>query len=110
MAGPGPPVPVLPTPVRRYQGRDPRRSGTLCDRFSAPMTLHSARCSADIAAHAVFNAAAMIVDVGGGEGQLLADVLRAHPQAHGVVFDLPDLESAATVRFDRAGLRHRCRF
>ncbi len=36
-----------------------------------------------------------IVDVGGGEGSLLAAVLRANPAAHGILFDLPGVIEAA---------------
>jgi O-methyltransferase domain len=31
-----------------------------------------------------------VVDVGGGNGSLLADLLKAHPNLHGIVFDLPE--------------------
>jgi hypothetical protein len=31
-----------------------------------------------------------IVDVGGGNGSLLAELLKAHPDLHGIVFDLPE--------------------
>jgi hypothetical protein len=31
-----------------------------------------------------------VVDVGGGNGSLLAELLKSHPELHGVVFDLPE--------------------
>jgi O-methyltransferase domain len=31
-----------------------------------------------------------VVDVGGGNGSLLAELLKAHPGLHGIVFDLPE--------------------
>jgi hypothetical protein len=31
-----------------------------------------------------------VVDVGGGNGSLLAELLNAHPNLHGIVFDLPE--------------------
>jgi O-methyltransferase domain len=31
-----------------------------------------------------------VVDVGGGNGSLLAELLKAHPNLHGIVFDLPE--------------------
>jgi len=31
-----------------------------------------------------------VVDVGGGNGSLLAELLKAHPDLHGIVFDLPE--------------------
>jgi SAM-dependent methyltransferase len=45
-----------------------------------------------------------VVDVGGGNGSLLAALLRLHPGLHGVVFDLPE-----TAR-DEAGLGERIEF
>jgi hypothetical protein len=45
-----------------------------------------------------------VVDVGGGNGSLLVDLLRRHPGLQGIVFDLPE-----TVR-DEAGLGERCTF
>ena len=38
-----------------------------------------------------------MVDVGGGEGALLAAVLRANPGLRGVVFDLPPVAEAAAA-------------
>jgi hypothetical protein len=40
-----------------------------------------------------FSQARLIVDVGGGEGALLAAILRAHRQVTGIVFDLPEVVS-----------------
>ncbi len=48
-----------------------------------------------------------IVDVGGGDGGLLAEILRAHPTVHGQVLDLPPSATAATGRFATAGLADR---
>ena len=41
-----------------------------------------------------------VVDVGGGDGTLLASVLRVNPSARGVVFDLPSVVEAAKATFD----------
>ena len=38
-----------------------------------------------------------VIDVGGAMGSTLAAVLRQQPQASGVLFDLPQVCSAATV-------------
>jgi SAM-dependent methyltransferase len=45
-----------------------------------------------------------VVDVGGGDGGLLARVLRAQPQARGVLVDLPAAAAQAKERLSRAGL------
>jgi hypothetical protein len=50
----------------------------------------------------------LIVDVGGGHGALLAAVLAAAPQAHGVLFDLPSVVGGAGPVLDAAGVAQRC--
>jgi orsellinic acid C2-O-methyltransferase len=49
-----------------------------------------------------------VVDVGGGSGELLAQVLAAHPSLHGVLFDLPHGLEGATAVLERAGVAARC--
>jgi hypothetical protein len=51
-----------------------------------------------------------VVDVGGGEGGLLAGVLVAHPHLTGTLFDLPEvIENAADRVLAPAGIADRCR-
>jgi O-methyltransferase domain len=66
-----------------------------------------------IAAHAVvaaydFSAGGTLVDVGGGQGQLLATILRAYPPLHGVLFDQPPVVAGAAPVLERAGVAERC--
>lgn len=49
-----------------------------------------------------------IVDVGGGDGALLARLLQAHPRAEGVLLDGPEAAANAKARMARAGLTSRC--
>jgi len=49
-----------------------------------------------------------IVDVGGGCGELLAIILRAHPAMRGVLLELPHATEAAREYLGRAGLAERC--
>lgn len=56
-----------------------------------------------------FSGAREIVDVGGGQGALLAGVLRAHPRARGILFDTPGVIAGARALLDRAGVVGRCR-
>jgi SAM-dependent methyltransferase len=51
----------------------------------------------------------LVVDVGGGQGALLAAVLRAHPHLRGVLFDTPAVVAGARRFLDAAGLADRCR-
>jgi O-methyltransferase domain/Dimerisation domain len=50
----------------------------------------------------------LIVDVGGGHGALLAEVLAQAPQSRGVLFDLPSVIQGAGPLLDAAGLAERC--
>lgn len=49
-----------------------------------------------------------VVDVGGGSGELLAQVLAAHPALQGVLFDLPHGLEGARAVLERAGVAARC--
>jgi hypothetical protein len=49
-----------------------------------------------------------IVDVGGGDGSLIAGILKTHPAVQGVVFDLPHAIMHAQQRLEAAGLTNRC--
>jgi orsellinic acid C2-O-methyltransferase len=55
-----------------------------------------------------FSAARCIVDVGGGHGELLSAILRAHPDARGVLFDLPHAIDCAAAALESAGVGERC--
>jgi len=51
----------------------------------------------------------VIVEVGGGHGDLLGSLLARYPQARGILLDLPIQVEATTERFAEAGLAERCR-
>ena len=55
-----------------------------------------------------FSWARTIVDVGGGDGTLIASILNAHPQAHGILLDTPHVADSARKRLAAAGLSERC--
>jgi SAM-dependent methyltransferase len=48
-----------------------------------------------------------LVDMGGGEGYLLAAILPRYPEMHGVVFDAPHVVKGAEKVFTRAGIAER---
>lgn len=50
-----------------------------------------------------------IVDVAGGGGVLLAVILARHPQARGVLFDMPHIVADSRAFLEQAGLLERCR-
>jgi ubiquinone/menaquinone biosynthesis C-methylase UbiE len=51
-----------------------------------------------------------VMDVGGGYGELLAQILTAYPSAQGVLFDMPHAISKAREHLARRGLAGRCEF
>ncbi|HEX5707167.1 MAG TPA: methyltransferase [Pyrinomonadaceae bacterium] len=55
-----------------------------------------------------FSSFRKIVDVGGGHGGLLTAILRRNPDAHGVVFDQPEVTAGARARIEAEGLSERC--
>jgi O-methyltransferase domain len=55
-----------------------------------------------------FSRARTIVDVGGGDGALLAAILAAHPSAAGIVLDRPHVVEATRASLRRHGLADRC--
>ena len=52
--------------------------------------------------------AATVVDVGGGQGRLLAALLAATPQMRGVVVDRPEVLAAAEPVLTAVGVSDRC--
>jgi|SRR5581483_7195821 len=76
--------------------------------FNAAMASFSS-----VVAHAIveaydFSGSKTIVDVGGGDGNLLAAVLKANTTARGTLADLPHVAEKATVRLADEGLTSRC--
>jgi hypothetical protein len=49
-----------------------------------------------------------VVDVGGGNGALLVELLRRHPRLRGIVLDRPQVAEEAERRVAEAGLTERC--
>ena len=77
--------------------------------FDQAMTsIHGAETPAMIAAYP-FTGFGTIVDVGGGNGSTLIEVLNSAPDAAGIVFDLPGVAERTRARIQDAGLAARCR-
>jgi orsellinic acid C2-O-methyltransferase len=57
-----------------------------------------------------FDGMQRVIDVGGGSGGLLAAVLKAHPELHGVLFDLPHVIQGAKADMTKAFPADRCEF
>lgn len=80
-------------------------SAAVFDRAMAEMTRLIA---GDLARVSEFSGAREIVDIGGGNGELIASVLRMHPVLRGVLFDRPHAIEAARENLKRAGVIDRC--
>jgi hypothetical protein len=51
-----------------------------------------------------------LIDVGGGQGLLLAGILKAHSHLRGTLFDLPSVAKGATAYLSAQGVADRCEF
>jgi hypothetical protein len=74
-----------------YRERHPEQSAI----YSAAMTGNSRRVNDAILRACSFGRFDRIADIGGGQGSLIAAILTAHPNARGVLFDLPRVVAAA---------------
>lgn len=76
--------------------------------FDTAMASFSSILNAEIVAAYDFSPLAKIVDVGGGDGGLLATILKAYPRIQGVLFDMPNAVARAQPRIERELLTGRC--
>ena len=75
--------------------------------FDAQMNWRFQEQATQIAERFDWSRFARVLDVGGGDGNLLAAILRAHPDIRGQVLDLAPTATAAADRFAAAGLGDR---
>ena len=57
-----------------------------------------------------FSGISILMDVGGGFGELMSVILRQHPSMRGIVFDLPHCAEGASKHLLDAGVADRCAF
>jgi ubiquinone/menaquinone biosynthesis C-methylase UbiE len=76
--------------------------------FDEAMADHSALLNKALLAGYDFSSFRKIADIGGGDGELLAAILKAHPGVKGVLFDLPRVTAKAERRIEKEGLADRC--
>ena len=77
-------------------------------RFNEAMASEAARSAQALLEAYDFEGIQRLVDVGGGNGALLALILLAHPEMHGVLFDAPEVTAAATLMLAQSGIANRC--
>jgi hypothetical protein len=75
--------------------------------FNEAMTSLSKLSAPPVAAAYDFSPFPTIVDVGGGHGRLLAEILAVAPSARGILFDLPDVVAAAPPLLAELGVADR---
>lgn len=86
-----------------YRAADPEQNAV----FNAAMTGNSQRVESVIVAALDWSQCRTVVDVGGGQGALLAAILRAHPGLRGTLFDQAHVVRAADTFLGEAGVRDR---
>jgi hypothetical protein len=77
--------------------------------FNAAMSSVSGQESAALQSAYDFSRFRTLVDVGGSRGLVLANLLRAYPGLHGVLFDLPKVIEGANTLLGEAVASGRCR-
>jgi hypothetical protein len=77
-------------------------------RFDATMSERTEAFAHSVADRYDFAPMRFIADIGGGQGTLLAAILRRHEHLRGLVFDVPDVVSRAADVLREAGVTGRC--
>ena len=76
--------------------------------FNAAMTALSSGVVDAVVRSYDFSGIGVLVDVGGGEGELLAAILAANPSLRGILFDQPHVVGTVGALLERAGVADRC--
>jgi hypothetical protein len=96
---------VLGADLFGYLNRHPERGSV----FNGAMAA-SAPFFESLAETYAFPPGALVVDVGGGSGAMLAAILSAHPDLRGMVVDQATVVDQAKERMARLGIGDRCAF
>lgn len=88
-----------------YLSKNPEASKT----FNSAMTSRSENEVAAVLAVYDFAGASIIVDVGGGEGTLIAAILKTYPELHGILFDSPSVIESSRNLIQAQGVAARCK-
>lgn len=82
----------------------------LAKSFNGAMAMRTSEYSEEISKVLFLGDGQTIVDVGGGRGRLVVDILGHAPSARGIVFDLPMLETEAKALIQASAVADRCDF
>ena len=79
------------------------------ERFHRAMTAFSAIAIQAVLEVYDFSPFSTVVDVAGGHGYIICEILRRHPHLKGILFDLPDVVTGGEHRICQLQLDGRCR-
>jgi hypothetical protein len=82
----------------------------VADIFNEAMVAFTQHVAPAVVAAYDFAGISRLTDVGGGHGELIGVILRAHPSMHGTIVDLPQCAEGARRHLARTGLSGRCEF
>lgn len=97
-------------PQGAHAGLDFCPDSVALSRFVEATDARSARCGPALARALDWTGATRVVDLGGGRGNVLAGILRAHPHLSGTAFDLHAVRPLFDEHTARLGLTGRMRF
>jgi len=76
--------------------------------FNNSMSGMTAAVNETLRSHYDFSKFKTVVDVGGGHGGLITEILKSSPNTRGILFDAPEVISGARERLAAAGMNDRC--
>jgi O-methyltransferase domain len=88
----------------QYLAADPTRSATAAKAMAGIYGPEGPK----IAAGYPFGRFHTLIDIGGGQGHIVAEILKQHPSLQGALLDLPPTAEVARNFFAGQGLLHRC--
>jgi len=92
------------TGVFEFLAQHPDNAAT----FDRAMSERTAAYARSVAENYDFSDVRSVVDVGGGNGTLLVEILRMHPHLHGVLFEVPAVAARADAVLDAVEVGPRC--
>jgi SAM-dependent methyltransferase len=92
-------------PIFDHLAEDPERAAV----FDTAMTALYAPETAAILDACDLSDVDTVIDVGGGNGSFMMEMLGRYPSMHGVIFDLPHVTERAFRNVEEVGLGERCR-
>ena len=90
--------------IWKYFAQNPEDAGV----FNDSMSGMTAAANEAILSLYDFSKFKTVVDIGGGHGGLITTILKANPEAKGILFDSPQVVGGAKPKLEQAGVADRC--